>query len=721
MGWSDPSRDREGVFSSCRQRRLNVRFLTVAARSTLQSMCDRALGGSWRWPLGRRIDTGFAVGAASATSEVWNTPAIIYHTAMGCLSFQNIAKQFGTQIVLSNVSFELNAAETVGLIGANGAGKTTIFRLLMDDFPPDTGTIVRERNLDIGLLTQLPELVEERTLHDEAGSTFADLLALEAKLHKISEQMAAGPDEPEMTDLMERYDRVNGRFIADGGHTFQTRLNEVLGGLGFALSDYGRIVANFSGGEKSRVALAKLLLRDQRYLLLDEPTNHLDIDAVRWLEKFLGSHRGGAVIISHDRYLLDRLCDRILEVEHGAVKSYPGNYTNYAETKERLVLTEQRQYAKDAAFIKKERAFIAKHIAGQRSAQAKGRRKRLERKLGDGAYVTDTTNKLTTARIRFEESTAGNELVYRCDELAMAFGDNTLFTDLAFQLNAGQRLCITGPNGTGKSTLLNIIVGTIEPTAGRSLLDHKLRVGYYRQESTQLDSDRSVLDEIRADHPELSKERARNLLAQYRFTGDDVFKPLRALSGGEQSRVRLAKLMLEAPDLLILDEPTNHLDIASREVLEEALLSFTGTILAVSHDRYFLDRIADRLLIIRDGVGRVYDGNYTYYLEEEEQRRERERAKKASPQRGTKRKQRIDKPTRKPSSPYDAMSIQELEELVMERETKLATMHERFGDAAVYQDTDELAELREQEDKLSRELAEVDAAWQQRVEALDGQ
>ena len=638
---------------------------------------------------------------------------------MGCLSFHNIVKQFGTQVVLSNVSFELNPAETVGLIGANGAGKTTIFRLLMGDFPPDTGTIVRERNLDLGLLTQEPDLMGERTLHDEVGSAFADLLALEAKLHEIADQIAAEPHKVEMADLMQRYDRVNANFIAAGGHTFQTRLNEVLGGLGFAPNDYDRTVANFSGGEKSRVALAKLLLRDQRFLLLDEPTNHLDIDAVRWLEKFLGSHRGGAVIISHDRYLLDRLCDRILEVEHGSVQSYPGNYSNYAETKERLLLTEQRQYVKDAAFIKKERAFIAKHLAGQRSAEAKGRRKRLERRLGRSEYVTATTGKLRPARIRFEESSGATDLVYRCDELAMAFGDNTLFTDLTFQLSAGQRLCITGPNGTGKSTLLNIIVGRIEPLAGRSLLNHKLRIGYYEQESTPVDPDRTVLDEIRADRPDLSKERARNLLAQYLFTGNDVFKPLRALSGGEQSRVRLAKLMLEAPDLLILDEPTNHLDIASREVLEEALISFTGTILAVSHDRYFIDRIADRLLVIRDSAGRVYEGNYTYYVKEEEDRRDRERTKTLSTQRGSRRKQRDRKATRKPPSPYDAMSIQDLEELVMERETKLAAMHERFGDAAVYQDPDELAALREREDELSRKLAEVDAAWQQRVEALD--
>lgn len=642
---------------------------------------------------------------------------------MAAVAIQRVTKQFGTQIVLFEASCELNASETVGLVGANGAGKTTLFRLITRELTPDTGTIICERGLQVGYLRQEPEIDPERTLHDEAGSAFTELLALEQKLHALSDAMAESPEGDRLRELMDQYERTNARFIAAGGHTFETRLNEVLGGLGFTPSEYGLRMSALSGGQKCRAALAKLLLADRSFLLLDEPTNHLDIDAVRWLEKFLAGHKGGAVIISHDRYLLDRLCDRIVELDRARLTSYSGNYSTYVNTKEVQTLTQQRQFEKDADFIRKERAFIAKHLAGQRTKEAQGRRTRLERRLKAGEFVTDAPTTKRETKLSFAEAETGAGAILRCEGLRKAFDDKVLFDGLSFQVLGGECFGITGPNGTGKTTLLRILVGEAAADAGKAVFDPKLSQAYFAQEAKGLAGEQSILDEVRAFRPELSEHEARSLLARYRFIGDDVFKPLNLLSGGEQSRVRLVKLILSAPDILILDEPTNHLDIASREALEEALLQFPGTIIVVSHDRYLLDRLCDRLMVIRRDAAQVYAGNYSFYVDQVEREREAARpaAKAASKAAGKmKRKGRSDGGPTKQSSPYDHMTLEALEELVMQHEVELAALHERFGDPALYQDPDALAELTEKSEEVARTLAEVDAAWQQRVTETQG-
>ena len=641
----------------------------------------------------------------------------LYHAAMSTITVHNACKQFGTQIVLQGVSLELQRGQIAGLVGDNGSGKTTLLRLINRDLQPETGMVTHERGLEIGFLTQEPDLRPDRTLHDEVGSVFADLLALENKLHALSEEMAARHDDPKLPELMDAYERVNARFITAGGHTFETRLHEILGGLGFAMSDYTKPLANFSGGQKCRAALAKLLLADRSFLLLDEPTNHLDIDATRWLEKFLAGHKGGAVVISHDRYLLDRICDRIIELDRARVTCYPGNYTTYAQSKEVRMLTQQREFEKDGEFIRKERAFIAKHIAGQRTKEAQGRRTRLERRLKAGEFVTEAPTRDRTAKIAFREGSAQTGVVLRADELCMAYGENTLFTDLTFQVHAGQRFGITGPNGCGKTTLLKISVGEVAPKGGSIVVDPKLRVGYYSQEPAELDPERTVVDEIRAAGIAMSEQDARSLLARYLFTGDDVFKLLGKLSGGEQSRVRLAKLILESPDLLILDEPTNHLDIRSREVLEQSLREFPGTIVVVSHDRYFLDGLVDRLLVMRSDGCTVYEGNYSAYLDQID--KQRQTSTSAARKKSKRRSGAPGRPAKRKStaSPYDRLSIDELEKLVVRHETQLATLHERFGDASVYKDPTLLEELQEEAEALERQLAEVDTAWQQRVDS----
>ena len=652
---------------------------------------------------------------------------------MAAITVNEVCKQFGGQIVLDHVSCDLHPGETVGLVGANGAGKTTLFRLITGELEPDQGTITCSRGVKIGHLTQDPEIRAGRTVHDEVGSVFADLLALEEKVHDLSEQMAAAHDHPDLPRLMEEYDRLNNRFIADGGYEFETNLNGILGGLGFSPADYQKQVSVLSGGQKSRIALAKLLLQDRDWLLLDEPTNHLDIDAVRWLEGFLARHRGGAVVISHDRYLLDRVADRIIEVEHCTVRSYSGNYSTYVETKELRRLTEARQLVKDEAFIKKERAFIAKHLSGQRTKEAQGRRTRLERRLKAGEFVTEGPRGSKRAGIRFDragKARASGPTAIRGDDLSMGFGSHTLFEDLSFQVPLGSRLGITGPNGTGKTTLLRIILGEQAPLAGTVEVDPNLTIGYYAQDRGVFDREQTLVAEIRASQPSFSEEQARSYLARFLFSGDDAFKTLGQLSGGEQSRVRLAKLILEAPDMLLLDEPTNHLDIPSREVFAEALAEFPGTVVAVSHDRYFLDRTVDALLVIRPTGHVLYKGNYSFYLEQVEQARQtRDQTTKAAarasrkPSKKTKsagkssKKSKGDrsKKNRRSDSAHDHLSIEQIEEMLIERETRLATLNERFGEPRVMKNPEALQDLQDEVGELSEQIAELNKAWEERA------
>lgn len=649
---------------------------------------------------------------------------------MGLIRLQNVTKQFGGQIVLDDVSLELNSGEIVGLVGANGAGKTTLFRLIAGVFAPDMGTVTVSRGLEIGYLPQEPAVGLDNTLHDEVLSAFAEVLALEKKMHALSEKMAEHHDSPELNDWMHEYERVNSQFLAAGGYAYEQELNEILGGLGFSQADYALPMNALSGGQKCRAALAKLLLQDASFLLLDEPTNHLDIDAVRWLEKFLAGHHGGAVVISHDRYLLDRITDRIVEVERRKAKSYSGNYSTYARTKQIQRLTQDRQYEQDKEFIEKERDFIARHMAGQRSKEAKGRLTRLERRIADGEFTLERTTDRKTIKLELDTEIQEGRTVVEVSELLKQYGEKTLFSNLSFQMQSGHRLGVTGPNGTGKSTLLKIILGKVAPDAGAARLDSRTLTGYYAQEAADLDPQRTILDEIRAVRPSLSEQNARSLLGGFLFSGDDVFKRLGQLSGGEQSRVRLIKLILSAPQLLILDEPTNHLDIPSREALEDALADYPGTILAVSHDRYFLDKIVNRLLVIRPGRYALYQGNYSAYIEHVEQAaaqakvqeaaaKDEKSAKGGASGSGGGRsaeKRRSNNAPKRPKSPYDKFTLEELEALVLKHEKDLTALNERFADPAVYKNADEVMRLREQFETLKAEKDAAEQAWLERAE-----
>ncbi len=631
---------------------------------------------------------------------------------MAVIQIQKVRKQLGGQVVLNDLSIDLHPGEKVGLVGPNGAGKTTIFKLITAALIPDAGTVTMSRGTQIGYLPQEPIIEPGRTLHDEVLSAFTDLLELEKRQHDLTEEMSHTPPGPALDDLMARYDRANDEFIAAGGYTYEQRLEAILHGLGFADADYVKQLGVLSGGQKCRAALAKLLLADSQFLLLDEPTNHLDIDAVRWLERFLANHHGGAVIISHDRYLLDRVADRIVEVDRGMAKSYPGNYTAYLKQRDVERLTQERQFEKDQAFIDKERAFIQRHMGSQRTAEARGRRTRLARRLGAGEFTLEKPGEHRRVSIRFEDdgATLEGRDILEISELAKAYGDHKLFAGLSLIVPYGERLGITGPNGTGKSTLLKIVMGQVPADAGTSRLASKASVGYFAQDIGELDPERTILEELLAIRPDLKEGGARDYAARFLFRNDDVFKLIRLLSGGEQSRVRLMKLILSNPNVLLLDEPTNHLDIPSREVLEEALLEFPGTIIAVSHDRYFLDRLTERLLVLRADGHVIARGNYTAYIEQLEQNKTAAEAA-ATKAKTTERATAAPAKAAKPKSRFAKMKFDELEAFIIEREAKLESVHARFGDPTVYADGAAVAKLRAEFDALKTELAEAETEF----------
>ncbi|MGE3181917.1 MAG: ribosomal protection-like ABC-F family protein, partial [Phycisphaerae bacterium] len=603
--------------------------------------------------------------------------------------------------------------------GPNGAGKTTLFNLIAGRMTPDFGTVSHARSTRIGYLLQEPQLHPERTLIAEVRSAFDDLIALEHEMHALSETIARHHDDPGVDEMMVRYDKLTAQFEAAGGYTMEQRIGEVLDGLGFSKADEQLPISAMSGGQRGRAALGKLLLRDQSYLLLDEPTNHLDIDAVRWLETFLLRHRGGALIISHDRYLLDRVTSRILDLRDRKLKSYAGNYSSYVEQRERDTLTAHRQYEMDREFIEKERAFINKHIGSQRTAEAKGRLKRLERRIADGEFVREKPSEHRAIALSFDDVDTHKGEIIRLVELAKAFGEKKLFEDVNVGVMSGRRLGITGPNGTGKTTILKILQGEHAPDAGQVHIAPRARIGYFAQQESFDDPNRSVFLEIQTNFDYLDETSIRNLLARFLFFGDDAYKSISALSGGERSRIRLLKLILDTPDVLLLDEPTNHLDIQSCEALEGALREFPGTIVVVSHDRYFIDKLVDQLLVVRPEGHRLVVGNYSRYVQIIDNENAEQRAEVAEEKKQTRAKVAAKKKTAAPQSPFAKFSLEKIEAEIETREQRVREIETAFADAETYRDAEKSVRLREEFEGLKTELAELTQIWEVKIEELE--
>jgi ATP-binding cassette, subfamily F, member 3 len=655
------------------------------------------------------------------------TLGVEYDRCMAIVSFQDVHFGFEGQILFDGLDWTIHRGEKVGLVGANGSGKTTLFKLIMGRMAPQIGTIARGRDLRVAYLPQEPMLDSSNTLLAEVATTFDHLQGLETRLADVGQRLADFHDTDQYTDLLAEYEELQHRLESAGGYRYETLVKMVLGGLGFTPASYDLPISVLSGGQKCRAALAQMLLQEADLLLLDEPTNHLDIEATRFLESFLADYEGAAVIVSHDRYLLDRVVGKIADLDGHRVTVYPCGYSDYAESKITRQLTAEREFTKQQEWLHHQREYAERVKADKsRSRQAAGRLKHVDRLEREGEVADRPQGSKRKMAIRLTANKRAGEMVLRCTGVRKAYGDVVLFDNFDLEIYRGEKIGIIGPNGVGKSTLLKMAMRFIEADAGEVRLFENLEIGYYDQEHAGLNMDHRVIDVIVEKPSGPLEARIRSFLARFLFLGDDVYKRVGDLSGGEQSRAMLGKLVWANPQVLILDEPTNHLDIPAREALEEALIEYDGAILLVSHDRYFLDRVVNRLLVLPEqGKYELLIGNWSTY-EERLAQRERDRlAAEDEARKQTKRDNRlrarqvVKRPppsTAGPSSPFAAYSVGRLEQEIMDREEKLANTEAMFADPAVYRDAERARSVRTEVESLRAELQALNAEWELRAE-----
>lgn len=541
----------------------------------------------------------------------------VYLEVFMILSCQNINKAFGTNEVLKNVNFHLEEREKAALIGPNGAGKSTLLKIIMQEMSADSGEIIISRGKTIGYLAQHQELISGRTIYEELLEVKQYILDMEEKI-RIMEQNMKTVTGRELDELLANYSRLTHQFELENGYSCKSEIVGVLKGLGFTEDEFSKKVDTLSGGQKTRVALGKLLLSNPDIILLDEPTNHLDMDSIAWLENYLLNYKGAVFIVSHDRYFLDKVVTKVVEIDHGNVRMFQGNYSSYAQKKAQIRDAEYKAWLNQQQEIKHQEEVIAKLKSFNREKsirRAESREKMLDKIEVLDKPVEDTMEMKLTLTPRI---ISGNDVLTVTD-LSKSFPQQQLFSHIDFSIQRGERVAIIGANGTGKTTILKILNGLIPADEGTVELGSKVLIGYYDQEHHVLNMDKTIFEEISDDYPYLTNTEIRNVLAAFLFTGDDVFKPIHTLSGGERGRVSLAKLMLSEANFLILDEPTNHLDIVSKEILEQALNRYTGTVLYVSHDRYFINQTATRILDLTNRAMVNYIGNYDYYLEKKDE------------------------------------------------------------------------------------------------------
>ncbi|MGN0377243.1 MAG: ribosomal protection-like ABC-F family protein [Suilimivivens sp.] len=532
------------------------------------------------------------------------------------LSCQNISKAFNEKNILKDVSFHIEDYDKAAIVGINGAGKTTLLRIIIGEMIPDSGIVTLAKGKTLGYLAQNQNVNSENTIYDELLSVKADVITLEKQLRETEAAMKTA-DENTLNQLMETYARLNHAFELANGYAYKSELTGVLKGLGFGEDEFHKSISALSGGQKTRVALSKLLLLKPDLIILDEPTNHLDLHSITWLETYLLNYKGAVIIVSHDRYFLDRIANKVIEIDQTKATVFTGNYSDYAVKKEQLRVAAWNAYMNQQQEIRHQEAVIEKLKSFNREKSIK--RAESREKMLNKIEVLDkpTESRTDIHMVLTPKCTSGNDVLH-IEGLSKAFGALSLFSDISMDIKRGEHVAIIGDNGTGKTTILKIINGILEADAGTVTLGTNVHIGYYDQDHHVLHPEKTLFDEISDDYPSLTNTEIRNTLAAFLFTGDDVFKLIRDLSGGERGRVSLAKLMLSESNFLILDEPTNHLDIMSKEILEDALNSYEGTVLYVSHDRYFINRTASRILDLTGHQLIGYLGNYDYYLEKKE-------------------------------------------------------------------------------------------------------
>ena len=631
------------------------------------------------------------------------------------LSAQHIAKSFGVNAVLRDVSLTVQQGDRIGLVGVNGCGKSTLMRILAGLDAQDGGEISLVRGLRVGYLAQQNMVTSGETVWNELQKVYEQVFAMEKKLRELEDEMAhAHTDAQRFAQLSADYDRLTQRFEEADGYSWKSMVSGVLNGLGFKPAQYDQCVDSLSGGEQTRLCLARLLLHKPDLLLLDEPTNHLDMETLQWLENYLAAYKGSVLVISHDRYFLDHVCTGIVEILMGSSEQYNGNYTRYIAQRQERFESRMRAYEIQQKEIERQQAIIARYRmfnreksirAAESREKALDRMEKLEKPVDERAI-----------RFSFEARRRTGEDVLQLTEMSKSFGEKHLFHDLTLRVRAGDRVALIGPNGVGKSTLIKIIVGEEQPDTGFIRYGSNVDIGYYDQHQSTLHADKTVLDEIWDRFPQMEQSNVRGALGMFLFTGDDVFKPIHTLSGGEKGRVALTALMLRKDNLLLLDEPTNHLDMDSREVLEDALADFGGTIITVSHDRYFINRIANRIIEMQpDGVTE-YIGNYDDYIE----RKNRPVAVEAE---AGKTKTELEKEKRREKLSRQALRqlkirAQEAEKAVGVKEAEIAELEAQMADPSLYSDAQKSADVQRAYQEAQQALQTLYEQWEAAEAAL---
>lgn len=636
---------------------------------------------------------------------------------MIAISCSDITKYFGIDLILKDISFTVNIGDKVGLIGKNGTGKSTLFKILTSQISYDEGNIYISKNLNIGYLKQDLNFDNEKTIFEECMIVFKDIIEMEKKIRDLENEISKATDHEskEFKSLMNLYSNLLDEFNNKNGYGYKSEIRGVLKGLGFCEEDFDKQIMKLSGGQKSRLNIAKLLLQKPSILLLDEPTNHLDIDAINWLESFLKNYSGTILIISHDRYFLDQIVNKVIEIENKSIIEFEGSYTKYVDYKKNIYEQQMKKYLEQQKEIAKQEEMIRRfkqHGTEKLANRARSREKRLEKiDILDKPMLN---NKKT--RIKLKSKLKSGKEVLKVNDLSKSFDNNTIFSNIEFDIYRSERVALIGPNGVGKTTLFKILLNRLNYDTGDITIGHNVFIGYYDQEQENLNDNNTLIDEICNENPKISIPEARSLLASFLFMGDDVFKEVANLSGGEKSRLSLLKLMLSSSNFILLDEPTNHLDLPSKEVLEDALLEYDGTIFTISHDRYFLNKIATKILEISQDEVKEYLGNYDYYIEKKNQLENPlddgavETITKTKLKEERKRKKLEDAEKKK-----HKQLVKELEEQISGLETKLNELEHLMCDENIYADPDKSKEIHEEYDYIKLKLENLYSEWEEKI------
>ena len=634
------------------------------------------------------------------------------------LSCSHISKAFGTDSILEDVSFHIEEREKAAIVGINGAGKSTLLKIIIGELPPDSGDVVIAKGKTIGYLAQHQDLLSHRTIYEELLEVKRPVIELEERIRSLETEMkhTAGAELEEMLSL---YSRLTHEFDLQNGYAYKSEITGVLKGLGFAEEEFGKTVSTLSGGQKTRVSLGKLLLSSPDIIMLDEPTNHLDMESIAWLETYLLNYPGSVIIVAHDRYFLDRVVTKIVELDNKKSTVFQGNYTAYSEKKAMLRANILKAYLNQQQEIRHQEEVIAKLKSFNREKSIKRAESR-EKMLSKMEVLEKPTEVNDAMTIRLEPNVISGNDVLTVRGLSKSFGSLTLFENVNFDVKRGERIAIIGNNGTGKTTILKILNDMVQADAGEIRLGSKVHIGYYDQEHQVLHMEKTLFDELQDTYPTMNNTQIRNILAAFLFTGDDVFKRIGDLSGGERGRVSLAKLMLSEANFLILDEPTNHLDITSKEILEQALLNYTGTVLYVSHDRYFINKTATRILDLTGQTLINYIGNYDYYLEKKEHLTSlhvaaSSEAEKAPAESDTKLdwKQQKEEQARLRKKQN---AFKKVEEEILSLETRNEEIDSQLAEESVYSDVAKLMEFNREKEEIAARLETLYAQWEELAE-----